>query len=68
MRRIASGSRTLLPPRGGSRLGFVLSGAGEIGGTALRPHSAFDIPAGESATLAVSAEMELFLLGLPEFA
>ena len=68
MRRLVPGARTVLSPRGGSRLGFVLSGAGEIGGAVLRAHSAFDIPAGESASLAVSAEMEVFLLGLPEFA
>ena len=67
MRRLTPGARTVLASRAGSRLGFVLSGAGEIGGAALRAHSAFDLPAGESASLAVSAETEVFLLGLPEF-
>jgi hypothetical protein len=68
LRRLAAGARTAFAPRGGSRLGFVVSGAGEIDGAGVRAHSAFEIPPGDAEVLAASADTELFVLGLPEFA
>ena len=67
MRRIPAGARTEFPARGGALLGFLLSGSAQLGAQGLRPHSAFELEAGEAACLNASAPTEIFLLGLPEF-
>jgi quercetin dioxygenase-like cupin family protein len=67
MRHLEPGARTSFAARGGALLGFMMSGSAEFSGQALRPHSAFELAAGETGRLAAESVAEIFLLGLPEF-
>ena len=65
--QLDQGAQPDLASRGGSRIGFVLSGQGEIAGKALRPHSAFGLKAGEGATLRANTPLQLMLADMPAF-
>lgn len=68
MLRLAAGGKASLPPRGGTRLGFVLRGDGSAEERALRPLTAFALKPGCSPTLTAASALELLLVGLPIFA
>ncbi|MDF2117756.1 hypothetical protein PY365_19435 [Roseiarcaceae bacterium H3SJ34-1] len=65
--RLDAGAELDLAARGGARIGFVLSGQGDIAGEELRPHSAFGLKAGEGAVLRASAPLQLMLADMPAF-
>lgn len=60
-------SVALLGPRSGVQLVFVVHGSGAVDGRALRPHAAFEIPAGSAAQVTAAEELELVVIGLPIF-
>jgi len=65
MLRVDAGAGGVLAKRATISVGFVLAGAGEANGRALRKHSAFTIERGEDCRLASRDGIELLLVALP---
>jgi quercetin dioxygenase-like cupin family protein len=65
--RLEAGAKLDLASRGGARIGFVLSGQGNIDAEELRPHSAFGLKAGEGAGLQARTPLQLMLADMPAF-
>jgi hypothetical protein len=68
MLRLAAGAQASMPPRAGTRLGFVLRGEGSAAERALRPLTAFSLDADQSLVFTAASELEMLLVGLPIFA
>jgi hypothetical protein len=66
--RLDAGMQLDLASRGGARIGFILSGEGDIDSADLRPHSAFGLKAGEGAVLLARTPLQLMLADMPAFA
>jgi hypothetical protein len=66
MLRLDAGVETQLERCGGTKIGFVLEGEGEVNGHALLKHTAFAIDVGEDCRLASTGGMELLLVALPQ--
>jgi hypothetical protein len=64
---VDAGSVAMLGPRAGTQLVFVVTGTGTVEGHELKPHTAFDVPAGSAAQVTASSALELFVIGLPIF-
>jgi len=60
------GAGGMLAKRATTTIGFVVTGAGEANGCALRKHSAFAIERGEDCRLASTDGMELLTVALPQ--
>jgi hypothetical protein len=65
MLRVDAGAGGVLAKRATTTIGFVVAGAGEANGRALRKHSAFTIERGEDCRLASPDGMELLTIVLP---
>lgn len=65
MMRLGDGTAGALAPAAATRIGFVVTGAGDANGRPLRKHTAFTIEGGETCRLASGDGMELLLVTLP---
>ena len=65
MRRLDEAASMTLAEAGSRLLVFALSGAGQSAGEEWAAHSAWQIEAGESATIAATASAELLVITLP---
>jgi hypothetical protein len=68
MLRVDAGAGGVLAKRDTTTVCFVVTGAGEANGNALRKHSAFTIERGETCQLASPDGMALLMIALPRLA
>jgi len=65
MLKVAPGALFAIGLRPSVQIGFVLKGAGEANGKAIRKYTAMSVEANERCTIAGSEEIEMLLIGLP---
>ena len=65
---VDAGKSTMLGPRAGIQLVYVVDGTGTVDGNGLRSQTAFEVPSGSAAQVSATTALELIVIGLPLFA